>query len=253
MGTHGRNAITDKDGNHYCFEQSMDGHDACSDFMIEFLEKRNYPQHPTMSNDVDECDQGTNFCHIDYKRKIFYCGQEDPEDILNMPIEEFMDEYGYCSEDIDDIERMLLFARTCLDTKKLRISQGWRFLFNVVKCPHEYDCYNAIPAEIDDFLNNTVKYRLWSRSADYRVTHIFENSLICVNEDILRYVYYDQNEDVIISEYCIKLTSLDIEFFKKENLTDGKVLVYLKNLSENYSEINSGDELLTFLNKVCKS
>jgi len=226
MGTHGRNAITDKDGNHYCFEQSMDGHDACSDFMIEFLEKRNYPQHPTMSNDVDECDQGTNFCHIDYNEN-FYCGQEDPEDILNMPIEEFMDEYGYCSEDIDDIERMLLFARTCLDTKELRISQGWRFLFNVVKCPHEYDCYNAIPAEIDDFLNNTVKYQLWDRLAGYRPSHIFDNSLSCINGNIFRYVFYDRDLDDIISEYCCKATSEVKEFFERTDLTDEIVLEFL--------------------------
>ena len=228
MGTHGRNAITDKDGNHYCSEQSMDGHDACSDFMVEFLEKRNFPQQPTMSDETNETDQGTNFCHIDYSRKIFYCGEENPEEILNMSVEEFMNEYGYCSEDIDDIESILLFARNCVNTKKLRISEGWKFLFNIDKCPREYDCYNSSQAEIDDFLNNTVKYQLWDRLAGYRPSHIFDNSLVGVNDNIFRYIYYDESIDGTISEYYCKATSKVKTFFERRDLTDEIVLEFLK-------------------------
>jgi len=160
MGTHGRNAITDVNGNHYCCEQTMDGHDACYDFLYYFLKERKFPQNPTMSDQTEECDHIDNFAHIDYMRKIFYAGCQDPEVLLNMKIEDWMEEWGHDSENPEEVIKFNIntvdIYEEYLKTKKLRVSEGWRFIFNVGKCPKEYNCCNSINIGIDDFLKDQV-------------------------------------------------------------------------------------------------
>ena len=236
MGTHGRNAITDKDGNHYCSEQSMDGYDACSDFMTSFLGLKGYPNYPTMGDQTNECNHGDNFAHIDYKHKIFYAGCEDPKELLDIKIEDWMEAWGYDFEDPKEIEKFnkntVDYYKIYLETKKERIKEGWRFLFNVDKCPKEYGCINSVPATINDFLNNTIKYRLWDHIYCASVNHIYKSALIYIDNTLFKFVFYDKKDGQIYLKHG-EITPYITEFFKRDDLTDKNILVFLKNFYGN--------------------
>jgi hypothetical protein len=150
VGTHGRNAIT-RDGEHRCYEVTMDGHYAMDHILAEIRSGNPTLLYPTMGDDTEECDHGTNFGHIDYDRKIIYIGISDPR-----LIDEENDEYGEWNPDAIEYAEEVAAGVTQL------VEGGWRFGWGTGKCPAEYHCVNSIPASIAEFLADTPNYR-WAQ------------------------------------------------------------------------------------------
>lgn len=161
MGTHGRNAVT-RNGVHECYEQTMDGYDACLDLVKPFLfafDGTIPSLSPTMDDRTDECDQ-CFFAHVDYDAKELYCSQQDPQtyllklasqnetdcrEALNVPSfdYELIEVEMGIDRGTDEMTALIEEFETVMKNVKALAKLGWKVYFDTYDCPADSGCVNG--------------------------------------------------------------------------------------------------------------